>query len=139
MLLFVGVLYESLLLIIIAIITFTVNVIFIIIRIFVKRSLLFKWGKLTAWFGFFQLLHLIHASTIRCWRTTIILSWLHEVKGHRGDFWFHIMPDSVSDDNWEVEKNLSFFCQRELILCLTIFVESTHKTGLYSISEREYS
>ena len=42
-------------------ITFIANIIFIIsiiIRIFIRRSLLFFWVKLTVWFCFFQFLHL---------------------------------------------------------------------------------
>ena len=54
-----GVLYLPLHFIIIT--NFIVNIIFIIsviIRIFIKSSLLFLWGKLTVWFCFFQFLHL---------------------------------------------------------------------------------
>ena len=68
----VGVLYLSLLFIVIIIIiviiiviiiniTFIINIIFvilIIIRIFIESSLLFLWGKLTVWFCFFLFLHL---------------------------------------------------------------------------------
>ena len=74
-------------------------------------------------FNFFIYLHLIHANTIWCWRTTSILSfdiiwlWWHEGKGHRPDCWCHvsnIIPDSISGDNWEVGKSLRllffFFC-----------------------------
>ena len=97
----VGVLYLPLYFIIIVVIIFViiinialiVNIIFITsitIRIFIKSSLLFLWGRFTVWFCFFQFLHLsqpdprdhhlvlTHYLDIIIWHHLIMVTWRQE-------------------------------------------------------------
>ena len=87
----------------------TINfIVFIIIRIFIKNSLLFLWGELTAWLCSFQFLHLSSPDTLpECYHSAS--SNYGDMKAKnigRVDCSCHLnnMPDSISGDNWEVGK-----------------------------------